>query len=80
MVAASRGSRSPDGGRHFARRAAFVAALPPDDRARAAAEAHARRCARCRQALAEGTRLLELLRRAAPAPQLPAPRLALRRG
>jgi hypothetical protein len=80
MAAASRGSRSPERGGHFAGRAAFVAALTPGDPERAAAEAHARSCARCRAALDEGTRLLALLRRAAPAPQLPAPRLALRRG
>jgi hypothetical protein len=48
--------------RHFTRRAAFLAALAPNDRERVAAEAHAIGCAACRVALDEGNLLFSLLR------------------
>jgi len=58
-------------------RALALAALPPGDRDREAAEAHARSCPQCARALREGSRLLDLidaeLRPSAP------PEAALRR-
>jgi hypothetical protein len=53
---------------HFAARAAFLAALPKDDPERRTAQDHARACASCREALAEGVRLVALLQEALPAP------------
>jgi hypothetical protein len=55
---------------HFADKAGFVAALAPDDPERKAADEHVRSCCMCRDALAEGQRLVRLL---ADAPPLPAP-------
>jgi hypothetical protein len=52
---------------HVASKAAFVAALPPEDPERVEAEAHARSCAACARALVEGQALVALLERA-PAP------------
>jgi hypothetical protein len=52
---------------HVADQAGFLAALSKADPERKQAEAHARSCAPCREALEEGTRLVALLRRAEPA-------------
>jgi hypothetical protein len=49
---------------HVTDRAGFLAALSLADPERAKAEAHARDCAPCREALEEGTRLKSLLKRA----------------
>jgi hypothetical protein len=54
---------------HFADRAGFLAALSRSDPERKLAEEHAHSCGPCREALAEGGRLLSLLRRALPATQ-----------
>jgi hypothetical protein len=50
---------------HVADQAGFLAALSKADPERKQAEAHARSCAPCREALDEGVRLMALLRRAA---------------
>jgi len=57
---------------HIADKATLVAALAADDAERRRAEQHAASCPPCRAALAEGTRLVDLLREALPAPA-PAP-------
>src|SRR5205814_8879577 len=54
---------------HFADRAGFLAALSRSDPERKLAEEHAHSCGPCREALAEGGRLLSLLRRALPTTQ-----------
>jgi hypothetical protein len=51
---------------HVADQAGFLAALSKADPERKQAEAHARSCAPCRQALEEGLRLVALLRRTLP--------------
>jgi len=51
---------------HIGNRAAFVAALAKGDPERRAAEEHARTCAPCAAALAEGRRLVALLEDALP--------------
>jgi hypothetical protein len=51
---------------HVADQAGFLAALPKADPERQEADAHARSCGPCRQALEEGARLMALLRRALP--------------
>ena len=51
---------------HVADQAGFLAALSKADPERKQAEAHARSCAPCREALEEGSRLVALLRRAVP--------------
>lgn len=61
---------------HITNRAGFVAALPPDDPERKQAEAHARSCPACRQALDEGARLITLLEEASPVPAPTAAALA----
>src|SRR4051794_19766768 len=48
-------------GAHVGLRAGFLAALPWDDPERCMARAHARWCTGCRDALAEGERLMSLL-------------------
>jgi hypothetical protein len=48
-------------GRHFRLDAAAIASLPPDALERRAAEAHARSCFDCAQALQPGRKLLELI-------------------
>jgi hypothetical protein len=61
---------------HIADRAGFLAALSADDAERRLAEEHARGCSPCREALAEGQRLVALLQRALPlavtSPEAPA--------
>jgi hypothetical protein len=52
---------------HVADQAGVLATLARGDPERKQAEAHARSCAPCRQALDEGVRLMALLRRAIPA-------------
>ena len=52
---------------HVAEQAGFLAALSQDDPERKGADAHARSCAPCREALDEGVRLMALLRRTLPA-------------
>ena len=49
---------------HLTDRAGYLAALPEDDPERVLAEEHARNCSACRDALREGLRLMDLLRRA----------------
>src|SRR4051794_36873643 len=53
-----------------------LAALPSDDPARAAAEAHARDCPTCGPAMGEAQRLMRALDAAAPLPD-PSPRALL---
>ena len=49
---------------HFAARAAFLAALPPNDVERQAAERHVAWCLRCRAAFNEAKHLVFLLKEA----------------
>lgn len=58
---------------HVADQAGFLATLANADPERKRAEAHARSCAPCRQALDEGVRLMALLRRTLPATEREAP-------
>jgi hypothetical protein len=59
---------------HIDERAAGIAALPESDAERVAAYQHAQTCARCSAALAEGERLIALLR---DMPPLPGPSVAV---
>jgi hypothetical protein len=62
---------------HIVDRAGFLAALAPDDPERILAQQHARSCAACRSAFAEGLGLVALLQNAPPPPP-PTPEMLAR--
>lgn len=62
---------------HIADKAAWIAALRPDDEERRSAVEHARGCAACAKAMEEGEQLIKLLD-AQPAPPPPPPETLMR--